>query len=343
MQRLLAAVLLVAALIPAAAGQGLDAGKNVSAQADSAAAETNIEKNLRADVGFLASDTMRGRGSATEDEHRAAIYVAAEFARLGLEPGGGNGNYVQAAAMPDPLPWRLAEHMKLYEHVPRTTTWNAVGILRGSDAKLKNEVILLTAHLDHLGICPPVKGDNICNGADDDASGTAAVMELARLLVQAKPKRTVVFACFGSEEMGSYGARAFLAAPPMAISSVVANLEFEMIGRADPLTHGALWLTGYERSTLGPMLAAQGAHLVPDPRPGQNFFQRSDNFPLAQQGIIAHTVSSFALEPEYHTAKDEIGLIDFPVMARAVASMIAPVEWLAGTDWKPEWNKDGRP
>jgi Zn-dependent M28 family amino/carboxypeptidase len=336
MQRTLAGLVVFAALAPAAAGQSLDAAKAVSAQA-------NVERNLRADVGFLASDAMRGRGSATEDEHKAAEYVAAEFARLKLEPGGGNGTYVQASALPNPLPGRLAEHMKQFEHVPRVTTWNAVGILRGSDPKLKDEVILLTAHLDHLGLCPAVNGDTICNGADDDASGTAAVMELARVLVRARTKRTIVFACFGSEEMGSFGARAFLAAPPMPLTHVMANLEFEMIGRADPLTDGSLWLTGYERSSLGAMLAAHGAHLVADPRPEQNFFKRSDNFPLAQEGIIAHTVSSFALEPEYHTAKDEIGLIDFGFMSRAIASMIAPVEWLANTPWKPGWNKDGRP
>jgi len=336
LKRFPAGLLVLALAGPFAAGQGLDASHSISSPAA-------VERNLRADVGFLASDAMRGRGSATEDEHRAAEYVAAEFARLGLEPGGDNGTYVQAAAIPNPLPDKLAQHMKLYENVPRTTTWNAAGILRGSDPSLKSQVILLTAHLDHLGICPAVNGDDICNGADDDASGTAAVMELARVLSTAKPKRTIVFACFGSEEMGSFGARAFLAHPPIPLASIVANLEFEMIGRSDPLTNGSLWLTGYERSDLGAMLVAHGAHLVTDPRPAQKFFQRSDNFPLAQQGIIAHTVSSFALEPEYHTAKDEIGLIDFGNMSRAVESMIVPVEWLADTGWKPEWNVDGRP
>jgi len=294
-------------------------------------------------VSYLASDAMRGRGSATEDEHRAAEYVAAEFARLRLGPGGDHGTFVQASALPNPLPAKLAEHMKQYEHVPRTTTWNAVGILRGNDPKLRGQVILLSAHLDHLGICPPVNGDDICNGADDDASGTAAVMELARVLIKARPGRTIVFACFGSEEMGSYGARAFLAHPPVPVVSIIANIEFEMIGRPDSLAPGELWMTGYERSDLGATLAAHGARLVKDPRPAQNFFQRSDNFPLAQQGVIAHTVSSFALEPEYHTAKDEIGLIDFGFMTQAVASMIEPVEWLADTTWKPSWSEGGRP
>jgi len=344
MQRILTGVFVLYAFAAAAVGQDLDGTSGISFHGKNIAAQANIERNLRADVGFLASDAMRGRGSATEDEHRAAEYVATEFARLGLEPGGDAGGFVQAAALPHPLPQKLAEHMKQYEAVPRVKTWNAVGILRGRDAHLKDEVILLTAHLDHLGVCPAVQGDTICNGADDDASGTAAVMEMARILAQARPKRTVVFACFGSEEMGGFGARAFLAKPPVAITSIVANLEFEMIGRADPLTKGSLWLTGYERSSLGAMLAQHGAKLVADPRLVQKFFQRSDNYTLAKNsGVVAHTVSSFALEPEYHTAKDEIGLIDFRFMTEAVASMIAPVEWLADTKWKPAWTADGRP
>ena len=104
-----------------------------------------------------------------------------------------------------------------------------------------------------------------------------------------------------------------------------------------------LWLTGYERSNLGPELAKRGAKLVQDPHPEQNFFRRSDNYTLAKQGIIAHTVSSFGLHRDYHQASDEIRTIDFVHMTKSINSMVAPVEWLVNSDFKPAWNEGKQP
>ena len=148
-----------------------------------------------------------------------------------------------------------------------------------------------------MGIGPAKNGDRIYNGADDDASGTTAVIELARVFAaSARPARTLLFVLFGSEEIGGYGNRYFLDHPPVPLERIVANLEFEMIGRRDPaLPRDGLWLTGFERSDLGPELARHGAALVADPHPEQNFFKRSDNYSLARRGIIAQTVSSFGL------------------------------------------------
>jgi Zn-dependent M28 family amino/carboxypeptidase len=295
-------------------------------------------------MNFLTDDELHGRGSATRDEHITALFAASQFQSLGLEPGGDNGTFVQKSAMPNPLPDRVQQRISKFEDTPRKETWNAVGILRGTGAP--NEVVLLTAHLDHLGVGPAnATGDTIYNGADDDASGTTAVLTLAHILANGpRPRRTIVFALFGSEELGGFGNRAFLAHPPVPLTSIVANLEFEMIGRPDPaVPAGTLWLTGYDRSNLGPELAKHGAHLVNDPHPTQKFFQRSDNYALAQQGIIAHTVSSYGLHADYHHPSDEIGTIDFAHMSRAIASMIGPVRWLAQTSWKPEWNPGGKP
>ena len=230
-------------------------------------------------------------------------------------------------------------------------TWNAVGRLKGSDPARAAEVILLTAHLDHLGNaltggrCAPIGSDTICNGADDDASGSTAVLELAEAIAKGpRPKRTVLFAWFGSEEAGGYGARNFLEKPLVPLTSIVANLEFEMIGRSDPAVAAkTLWLTGYERSNLGVELARQGARLVQDPHPDKNFFQRSDNYALAIEGIIAHTVSTFNNHPEYHTAADDIAHIDFAHMTMAIQSMYAPVMWLTNSTFKPEWYPNCRP
>jgi Zn-dependent M28 family amino/carboxypeptidase len=302
-------------------------------------------KCVRADENFLASDALNGRGSATRDEHIAATWAASQFESFGLEPGGDNGTFLQKAPLPNPLPDRLKQYISKWEDTPRTETWNAVAVLRGSDTKTQQDAILLTAHLDHLGIGPAVNGDTIYNGADDDASGTTAVIELARTLSQGKrPKRTVIFALFGSEEIGGFGNRYFLEHPPVSLDHIIANLEFEMIGRPDPaVPAGNFWLTGYERSNLGPTLAKHGAHLVGDPHPDQKFFQRSDNYALAKRGIIAQTVSSFNLHKDYHQPSDEISKLDIPYMTTVISSMVKPIQWLANTDWKPAWNPNGKP
>jgi hypothetical protein len=227
-----------------------------------------------------------------------------------------------------------------------TYTWNAIGQLKGTSSA--DEVILLTAHLDHLGNgrTPAAAGaDNIYNGADDDASGSVAVLELAETIARgARPKRTVMFAWFGSEEAGGFGARHFIDAPPVPLTKIIANLEFEMIGRPDPkVPPHTLWLTGYERSNLGPELAKRGAKIVQDPHPEQSFFTRSDNIQLARRGVIAQTVSSYGLHKEYHTPADEIRFVDFAHMTDSIRSMIEPIRWLINSSFKPEWLPGKKP
>ena len=336
--RLRIATLACAFLTSAALGQK-------SHSFDAAAAQTaTLEREVHANMNFLADDELHGRGSATRDEHIAALFVAAQLQSLGLEPGGLDGTFLQKTALPDPLPAQIQKRVAKFQDVPRKETWNAIGILRGTTSP--DQVILLTAHLDHLGIGPAnAAGDTNYNGADDDASGTTAVLALAHILATgSRPRRTIVFALFGSEELGGFGNAGFLAHPPVPLASIVANLEFEMIGRPDAaIPSDSLWLTGFERSTLGPELAKHGAHLLPDPHPAQGFFQRSDNIALARQGIIAQTVSSFGLHTDYHQPSDELGKIDFNHLDSAIASMIEPIRWLANTTWRPMWNPGGKP
>jgi hypothetical protein len=291
------------------------------------------------ELGALASDAMQGRGSGTLDELRAANYLASELRQIGIAPlgdnGGANGAFIQdvfstVTFRGGPKEWH---------------TRNVIGVLQGGDARLKDQVLLLTAHMDHLGVGRPVNGDSIYNGADDDASGCVAVLQLARALAAgARPKRTVLFVFFGSEETGGQGNQYFLAHPPLPLDHIVANLEFEMIGRPDPAVKSdELWLTGYDRSNLGPELARRGAKLVADPHPEQQFFRRSDNFALAKRGIVAQTVSSYGLHSDYHRPSDDLSHIDFKHMEQAIASMVEPVEWLANSDFKPEWEAGKKP
>ena len=129
----------------------------------------------------------------------------------------------------------------------------------------------------------------------------------------------------------------------MPLEKIVANVEFEMIGRPDPkVAPRTLWLTGYERSDLGAVLASRGARLVQDPHPDQNFFQRSDNYTLAIRGVVAHTVSSYGLHKEYHTPADETKLVDYAHMTESIASMVEPLWWLANTTFKPAWKPGKR-
>ena len=220
---------------------------------------------------------------------------------------------------------------------PAAATWNVIGVLRGSEPN--GEAIMLSAHLDHLGVNEAGTGDTIFNGADDDASGCVAVLEMARALSSGKrPRRTIYFICFGSEERGGHGARYFIDHSPVPLEKIVADITFEMLGRPDAkVPANTLWLTGYERSTLGPELARQGARLVADPHPEQNFFQRSDNYTLALRGVVAHTVSSFGLHTDYHRVTDDLSKIDFQFMTRSIDSMIAPVRWLANSSFRPAW------
>ena len=302
---------------------------------------------------FLASDALQGRGSATANELIAAEYIASELEQYGIKPGAGTG-YIQTVQadveltkLPlDRMPAQLSRGFKNAVQNGKLTTRNVIGVLPGSDPKLKKQVILLSAHMDHMGVVPEeaLNGDSIFNGADDDASGVAAVLELARSLAGTKPKRTVMLVLFGSEELGGFGAKHFLAQPPVPLTSIVANLEFEMIGRPDAaVARDTLWLTGFERSNLGPELAKHGARLVQDPHPEAKFFTRSDNYALAKQGVIAHTVSSFGLHKEYHRPNDDFAHLDLNHMADAIGSMIVPVKWLVNSSFKPQWNAGQKP
>jgi len=223
-------------------------------------------------------------------------------------------------------------------------TYNAIGYLPGSDPAAGT--ILLSAHLDHLGITPnPVNGDAIYNGANDDAAGTTAVLELAHALAAGpRLRRSVLFVCYGSEEAGLLGSEFFGKHSPVPLSQLVTNLEFEMIGTQDPkMPKDTLLLTGWERSNLGPTLRDHGALLGPDPYPEQRFFERSDNYSLALEGVVAHTAAGWGTVPTYHQLNDDLAHIDIAFMTTAIQSLVEPIRWLAGSDFKPSWNPGGQP
>ena len=305
----------------------------------------------------LADDSMKGRMTGSAGEAMAARFIASQMKAIGLTPLGDSGYFqrVPTAVIPlnPPRRGRTERVMLLgsfadrdtFPATQRRTSVNVLGLLEGSDATLKNEIVLVDAHFDHVGVGQAVNGDSIYNGADDDASGTTAVLEIARQLSQgARPKRTVLFVTTTGEEAGLLGTRWFIDHPPIPLSQFVANMEIEMIGRPDSLAGGAgkAWLTGYERSNMGEQLAAAGIPIGPDKRPDQHFFERSDNIAFARKGIVAHTLSTFNLHTDYHQPSDDVSKADLDHMAAVINAAARAVRVLADGP-KPAWKPGGQP
>ncbi|MDA0328595.1 MAG: M20/M25/M40 family metallo-hydrolase [Gemmatimonadetes bacterium] len=308
----------------------------------------------------LAADSMEGRRTGTIGAHRAARFLAAELERYGVEAAGDDGYFQRVPLARVEVQGRNGPQQRLllpsadldFDTLPAdrvvSTEANVVGIIRGSDPTVSHEVVVLGAHYDHVGIGAPVDGltegtDSIYNGADDDGSGTIAVLEIARQLVEGPaPRRTVVVLLSTGEEMGLLGTRWYIESPVEPLEQTVANLQIEMIGRPDPEAggFGRGWLTGYERTTMGDQLAAAGSPIVADPRLEQNFFFRSDNIAFARIGIPAHTLSSFNLHSDYHQPSDEVDKVDFAHMSALVEAAIEAVRFLADGP-KPEWKPGG--
>ncbi|WP_194797872.1 MULTISPECIES: M20/M25/M40 family metallo-hydrolase [Myxococcaceae] len=305
-------------------------------------------EDVRAHVTVLAADDMEGRLTGSPGAARAADYIAGQLGTFGVTPAGDDGFFQRVPLKLDTRysPPRLVlvppgQDPASVPEAERRTGLNVVGRLEGADPALKDEVVVVGAHYDHLGVGPAVNGDAIYNGADDDASGVAAVLEAARALAQGpRPRRTVLFIATTGEEEGTLGAKWYLQHPVAPLERTVAELEVEMIGRPDPLVGGAghLWLTGYERSTMGESFTHEGLEIVADPRPAQHFYERSDNIAFARLGIPAHTLSSYNLHADYHTPADEVSRLDIAHMTQAIESIVSAVRLLADGDapqWKP--------
>jgi len=221
------------------------------------------------------------------------------------------------------VPARYSIHVR--QEVTESKLANVVGILPGTSKK--QEIVIFSGHYDHLGVGKPnASGDSIYNGANDDASGTTAVIMLADYFAKKKNNtRTLVFAAFTAEEIGEFGSQYF--SEQFDPSTVVAMFNIEMIGTESKWGTNSAYITGYDRSDMGKILqknlAGSGFTFYPDPYPDQQLFYRSDNATLARQGVPAHTISTSKMDSEkyYHTQGDEIGTLDMKNMARIIKSI----------------------
>ncbi len=226
-------------------------------------------------------------------------------------------------------------------------TRNVAGLLRGSDPMLKNTYILVTAHYDHVGMKDGDAKDRIYNGANDDGSGTVSVIELASALasLDVRPRRSIVFMTFFGEEEGLLGSNYYASHPLVPIAKTVAQINLEQVGRTDDNDGpqvGTMALTGFDYSDLHKILEAAsqktGTTIRNDPH-GDDYFARSDNFSLAEKGVVAHTVGVAFTFPDYHEVGDEWEKIDYGNMAKVDRTLATALLMLANMQAPPKWNE----
>lgn len=225
---------------------------------------------------------------------------------------------------------------------------NVVGILRGSDPRLKDTCVLVTAHYDHLGVKASGAGDRIYNGANDDGSGTVSVMEIADALaaLNPRPRRSVVFITFFGEEKGDLGSHYYAAHPVFPLAKTVADINLEQVGRTDS-TEGpqiaTASVTGFGYSTVTDVLSLAGrltgVKVYKHPKNSDAYFALSDNQALADAGVPAHTLCVAFDYPDYHGVGDEWPKVDYANMAKVDGAVAVAVLRIANSSREPKWNE----
>ena len=269
---------------------------------------------IRRDIEFLASDRLEGRLAGTPGNDSAAAYLARRYRSLGLTelaPG-----YLQ------PFDALSAQDAHMGRTQPRPTQ-NVVALLRGRDPALRDEYIVIGAHFDHLGRSPmfamdPEAGDAIRNGADDNASGTAAVLDLARLLKANPPRRSVIFVNFSAEELGVLGSSWFVNHPPVPIERMVAMLNFDMVGR---LRNDKLIVYGTSTATelkaiVDSANAVAGSAMFRISGGGDGYGPSDQSSFYAKDIPVLHFFTD--LHEDYHRATDDADKINAGGEARVV-------------------------
>ncbi|MGB2128305.1 MAG: M20/M25/M40 family metallo-hydrolase [Flavicella sp.] len=269
-------------------------------------------------IATLSSDEMQGRKSGTEGIEKAAQYIESQFSQMGLKTFQGSKDYRQ----------RFTKR--------GLDLFNVIGVLEGTTNK--DEFVVVSAHYDHLGILPTKNGDSIANGADDDASGVAGVLALAKYYKEkATNKRSIVFIAFTAEEMGLWGSNYF--GTTISPEKFIAGINLEMIGKNAKFGPNTAFLTGFDSSSFGKIIQKNlkdfDFKLYPDPYKEFRLFFRSDNASLAKLGIPAHTFSTCPIDkdPYYHTVDDEIETLDMTTVRHTIHAVVKGTESIIqGTD-----------
>lgn len=282
-----------------------------------AISEASVEEKLE----FLASDELKGRQTGTEGIEKAAEYIEDFFKKNDIKP-----------------------YYKTYRdsfEVANRTGFNVVGFLEGNDPELKKEFIILGAHYDHIGIGKTVENDSISNGANDNAAGTVAVMELANHFSKLNNnKRSLLFILFSAEEMGLEGAKHISKRLKSEDLDLYAMVNFEMIGVPMQDKDYLAYLTGYENSNLAEKFNGYSETEILGFLPQAkeyNLFQRSDNYSFYQEfKVPAQTISTFDFTnyEYYHHVYDEAERMDISHMATLIEKVIPGLLRMTNTSEK---------
>jgi hypothetical protein len=228
-------------------------------------------------------------------------------------------------------------NVSIKNKVSRESLTNVIGVIPG---KRSEEIILFSGHYDHLGYQPTIEGDSIANGANDDASGVAAVMALAKYFNgYAKPERTLYFVAFAAEEMGGFGSQYF--SKQLNPDHVVAMFNIEMIGKPAVSGPNSAWITGFDKSDFGQLLqqSVEGTvyEFYADPYPDQNLFYRSDNATLARLGVPAHSISTTPIDvdKDYHQVSDEYETLNMAHLTNTVKAIAKAAEGMVSGESTP--------
>jgi len=281
-------------------------------------AQTISEKYVKQHIYTLSNDSMQGRKAGTDGIEKAAKYIESEFKRIGLKSFNSD-SFRQEFRFVNPR----SSNSELL------TLSNVIGLLEGS--KMKNEYVIISAHYDHLGKKDNGDGDLIFNGANDNASGVAAVLMLAEYFKKANiNKRSLLFVAFTAEEMGLVGSNYF--GKTISPDSIIAGINIEMIGKESPFGPNSAWLTGFERSNFGTIiqknLSGSNYKLYPDPYNNYRLFFRSDNASLARLGIPAHTFSTSPMDKDldYHKVTDEARTLNIETITQTIKAIAIGTE-----------------
>lgn len=281
---------------------------------------TISKEDIKEVVEYLASDKIEGRDVGSEGIDKSATFIAEKFESYGVKP-----------------------YFKTYRDefkVDSLEAFNVVGFLSGNDEKLKNEVIIIGAHYDHVGFrAKPVKNDSIANGANDNASGTSAVLAMANYFAQTKSnKRSIMFALFSAEEVGLKGSEHLAKRLRAEKMNVYTVLNFEMLGVPFKDKDYDVFVTGYDKSNLGQkMNAYTNSKMVGESTIAIKYslFKRSDNYPFYKtMEIPSHTISSCDLTnfDYYHHVDDEASKINYDFMTEIINKLIPAVEKISQTE-----------
>lgn len=267
-------------------------------------------------MNYLASDDLKGREAGGEGIEIAARYIENYFKSYQLKP-----------------------YFETYRDTLsnfKKPAYNIVGVVEGNDPDLKDEFILIGAHYDHIGTIKPENGDYIANGANDNASGTTSVLEMARYFGTNKTnKRTLIFALFSAEEKGLLGSKHLAQKLKEQDLNLYTMLNFEMTGVPLQGKDYFVYITGYDMSNLAEVSNKYAKENLVGFLPTAkefNLYQRSDNYPFHEEfGVPSHTFCTFDFTNfnHYHKVGDENSLMDFGHMATLVNKAIPVIEGIA--------------